>query len=149
MSESKWKQIVGKTVSESAYVSPDSLRADYSRAMSETCFTTQIGSQDMEKIAKKQALLLIAKSMGLDEEHVTTLFRVRGSRLKAKRITNIDDEIETLEQAIAEKREPKESNCKDGEHCQKVVGEEELASLLSEGWTATLVLPSGKVVVTR
>jgi hypothetical protein len=33
MSESKWKQIVGRKISESAYVSPNSLREDYLRAM--------------------------------------------------------------------------------------------------------------------
>jgi hypothetical protein len=64
MSESKWKQIVGKKISEGAYVSPDSLRADYSRAMAETCFLKQIGSEDMAKIAKKQALLALAKEHG-------------------------------------------------------------------------------------
>jgi hypothetical protein len=47
------------------------------------------------------------------------------------------------------KREPEEADCPDGEHCQRVIGEEELAKLLSEGWRASLVLPSGKVVVTR
>jgi integrase len=151
MSDSKWKQVVGKQVSESAYVSPDSLRGDYSRAMSETCFTTQVGSQDMQKIARKEALLMLAKSMGMDETQVAGLFsaRARFSRIGAKRTTSIDDEIATLEQAIEEKGKPKETeNCENG-HCQRVVGEEELAGLLAQGWHAELVLPSGKVVVTR
>lgn len=39
MSESKWKQIVGKKISEGAYVSPESLREDYARAMNETVFS--------------------------------------------------------------------------------------------------------------
>jgi len=46
------------------------------------------------------------------------------------------------------KQEP-EKECADGEHCQRVASEEELPKLLSEGWTASLVLPSGKVIVTR
>jgi len=33
MSESKWKQIVGKKISEGAYVSPSELRENYLRAM--------------------------------------------------------------------------------------------------------------------
>lgn len=33
MSESKWKQIVGKKISEGAYISADSLREDYAKAM--------------------------------------------------------------------------------------------------------------------
>lgn len=43
----------------------------------------------------------------------------------------------------------KETACKDGEHCQRVIGEEELANLLSQGWHASIVLPSGKIVVER
>lgn len=148
MSDSKWKQIVGKTISEGAYVSPDSLRADYSRAMTETCFTTQAGSQDMEKIAKKQALLMLAKSMGMTEENVAGLFK-RFSRIKAK--PTIDDEIAELEKAIQEKHKGTETqgNCQDGLHCQKAVSETELAILLGQGWHASIVLPSGKIVVER
>jgi hypothetical protein len=40
-------------------------------------------------------------------------------------------------------------NCKDDEHCQRVVTEAELPKLLSEGWTANLVLPTGKIVVQK
>lgn len=40
MSESKWKQIVGKTIDEKAYVSPDSLATDYKRVMGETTWAT-------------------------------------------------------------------------------------------------------------
>lgn len=48
------------------------------------------------------------------------------------------------------KADLKESeDCENGEHCQRVVGEAELASLLSEGWHASLVLPSGKIVVSH
>lgn len=39
--------------------------------------------------------------------------------------------------------------CEDDEHCQRVVSEEELLKFLSEGWTATLVLPTGKIVVQK
>jgi integrase len=150
MSTEKFKQIVGKTITEGAYVSPDSLREDYARAMAHTCFSKQIGSQDMEKIAKKQALLMLAKSMGMEEEQVTTLFAKRFSTIRGKRITTIDYEIEALEQAIKEKREPKASEpCKDGEHCQRVASEAELPDLLAQGWHASIVLPSGKIVITH
>jgi hypothetical protein len=43
----------------------------------------------------------------------------------------------------------KEKECKDGEHCQRVASEAELPELLAEGWHASLVLPSGKVVLDR
>jgi len=39
--------------------------------------------------------------------------------------------------------------CDDGEHCQKVASEGELPKLLTEGWRASVVLPSGKIVVER
>lgn len=39
MSESKWKQIVGKKISEDAYVSEEQLREAYARAMPETTFS--------------------------------------------------------------------------------------------------------------
>ena len=50
MSESKWKQIVGKQISEGAYVSPESLREDYRRIMSETLLnkTTFCNGSDCE-----------------------------------------------------------------------------------------------------
>jgi integrase len=146
MSESKWKQIVGKKISEGAYVSTETLRADYIRVMGETTFGRQVGSEDMEKLAKKQALLIFTKGAGISESEVIDLFRVRGS--KRGRMLTIEDEIETLEQAIEEKRKEK-ADCSDGVHCQRLINEAELASFLSQGWSATLVLPSGKVVVER
>jgi integrase len=154
MSESKWKQVVGKMISEGAYISPDSLREDYSRVMSETCFGKQMGPQDMKKIAQKEALLMLAKSMGMTEENVAGIFR-RYSRRKPTAAT-IDDEIEGLKKAIEEKRRETErggsrpeSDCPDGEHCQRVVSEAELPSLLSQGWRVTAALPSGAIVVER
>ena len=41
MSESKWKQIVGKQISEGAYVSPELLREDYKRALKLVSFNQQ------------------------------------------------------------------------------------------------------------
>jgi integrase len=43
----------------------------------------------------------------------------------------------------------KESPCKDGDHCQRVASEAELPELLAQGWHASIVLPSGKIVVER
>jgi len=39
--------------------------------------------------------------------------------------------------------------CEDGEHCQRAASEAELPELLAQGWHASIVLPSGKIVVTR
>jgi integrase len=75
MSESKWKQIVGKKIAESAYVSTDNLRADYRRAMAETTFTKIAATSED---ARKEALLAIAKTLGYEDakiEHMRAAFR--------------------------------------------------------------------------
>ena len=141
MSESKWKQIVGKSISEGAYVSPDSLRTDYARAMGETCFTRQI-TEDMASVAKKEALIAIAKTMGFTDEQISHTFRMRKAKF-------VDEEIEELEKMVKKKSEHEELDCEDGEHCerQKVVSEGELEEYLSDGWRVVTALPSGKIVI--
>ena len=49
----------------------------------------------------------------------------------------------------AKRKERKEKECTDGEHCQRVASEAELPELLADGWHASIVLPSGKIVVER
>ena len=46
-------------------------------------------------------------------------------------------------------KKPEKKTCTDGEHCQKVVNEAELPDMLSQGWHASIVLPSGKIVIER
>jgi hypothetical protein len=41
------------------------------------------------------------------------------------------------------------ADCSDGEHCQKIVSEDELPQLLANGWTYVATSPSGKVVVSN
>jgi len=100
MSESKWKQIVGKQISEGAYISPDSLREDYARAMPETCFSYQ-KSADIEKLAKKQALLAMTKAWGMSEVELKALFR--------RPPTTTDEEIEEMERIVAERSKLREN----------------------------------------
>jgi len=100
MSESKWKQIVGKQISEGAYISPDSLREDYARTMPETCFSYQ-KSADIEKMARKQALLAMTKVWGMTETDVKALFR--------KMPTTTDEEIEEMERIVAERSKLREN----------------------------------------
>jgi hypothetical protein len=38
-------------------------------------------------------------------------------------------------------------NCANGQHCQRIVNEEELSKLLADGWAFVATLPSGKCVV--
>ena len=144
MSESKWKQIVGKKISESAYVSEDSLREDYQRAMVETTFTKAVAEGDIEKLAKKMTLMTIAKNAGLikDEEEMKAIWRSR-------KATTLDAQIEVLEEINEKPKTATNGGCPDGEHCQRVVIEDELPGLLMQGWRVAAVLPSGKIVVSN
>jgi len=73
MSESKWKQVVGKTVSESAYVSSDQLREDYTRAVEKTCFV-QPGAEDVDiKVAES-----ILKLAGVKDHIIAKIKREKG-----------------------------------------------------------------------
>ena len=128
MSTEKWKQIVGKKISEGAYVSPDSLREDYRRAMEETCFAKTVSEQDMELLAKKQAAMMLLKLQGTTEAEMKKIFRSR-------KITLLADEVKALEEMIeAVKKEQEQqrntNNCADGHNCQRIVSEEELPPLL-------------------
>ena len=150
MSKSKWKQIAGKTISEGAYVSPDSLRDDYTRAMKETCFSKIVDEGDMEKISKKQAVLAIAGTMGITEKDITSMFRRRTFKPK-----NLDEEIRLIEEIIKERRRKgenqndSENDCPDGEHCKRFerIKEGELLTYLRNGWQIVHKLETGEVIV--
>jgi len=124
MSNEKWKQIVGKKISESAYVSPDSLREDYARVMVETCFPSHL---DLDYMQKRQEASERITSKMIAGEPLNDKDRGDMSRYKL---------------ALRDKRK-----CEDGEHCQRIVSEQELPALLAEGGHVAAVLPSGKVVV--
>jgi integrase len=127
MSESKWKQIVGKKISESAYVSPDSLRDDYAKAMMDTTFTKP---EEMSEIAKLEILRAKARELGISEK------RIQEKRNSA--------EIQAMIEA-----ERAKGDCPDGVHCQKICIEDELADLLANGWHVITALPSGRIIVQR
>jgi len=57
--------------------------------------------------------------------------------------------VEALEELTKKRKTATDGGCSDGEHCQRLASEDELPKLLAEGWHASLVLPSGKVVVER
>lgn len=130
MSESKWKQIVGKTVDERAYVSPDELRKDYARAMKETCWT---GTADVnvEKRIRIEILKEKAKDLGISEDEIKEAF----TRF------DLDEQIAYLEDRL--KKNPE---CQNG-NCQLIIGESELETYLLKGWCFVAVLPSGKLVI--
>ncbi|MDH5267234.1 MAG: site-specific integrase [Candidatus Bathyarchaeota archaeon] len=56
-----------------------------------------------------------------------------------------------LRKGVSKPEEEETEDCPDGEHCgkQKIVSEDKLEDYLSEGWRATITLPSGKIVIER
>ncbi len=141
MSESKWKQICGKKIKESAYVSPDSLREDFKRAMPQLVIKKQEVTGDVEAIAKKQVLLMFARNvLKLSGKKVNECMR------EAK---NISEEIAALEGIMNEPTPTKLKACADGQHCSRIVDESELEAMLATGWKFVSVLPSGKILVSN
>jgi len=137
MSESKWKQIVGKKISEGAYVSPDTLRKDYGRAMNETCFKKLMDEGDIQDIAKLEALNAIAKSMGI---------RVQlAKRLPMRR------KIGLIEKAIESAQKENDEDCPNGEHCERFeqIPEANLLEYLRQGWQIVKETNNGKEVIVR
>ena len=53
MSESKWKQIVGKKISEGAYINSESLRVDYTKVMPTTCLVLGNDSERVKQLEDK------------------------------------------------------------------------------------------------
>ena len=106
MSESKWKQVVGKKIEESAYVSPNTLREDFKRAMKSIVF------QNHEKVAQIARLQeMVAKLVAENEELKKIIARLQQAQEDtSKRLTQAFTRIETLEKKFlnlkAEKQQP-------------------------------------------
>jgi len=94
MSTEKWKQIVGKKISEGAYVSPDSLQEDYKRAMNETCFKPPVSEEELELSVAKRLLEGQLKAAGLDPKKL----------LRAKKCKTTAEEVIALQEALSKKR---------------------------------------------
>jgi integrase len=150
MSTEKWKQIVGKKITEGAYVSPDSLREDYERAMSETTFTRTVGESEIElRAAQRMLEMTLSISPNIPESVKETLRKKIRAVKKMKDLKPIENE---LTEQVKNAQQPKtETNggCRDGEHCQRIVSEAELGGLLANGWRVAAVLPSGKIVISN
>lgn len=142
MSESKWKQIVGKTISESAYVSPDSLREDYKRAMSETTFTK--ATTDTTSVKKEMLMEMARTVLRMSETEIKDVFRSR-------RATTDKEQIEVLRELIKRQQTATNGGCQNGLHCERYeqIGEAQLLAYLRDGWTVVHKLENGEVIVKR
>jgi integrase len=148
MSESKWKQIVGKKISERAYVSLEGLRDEYKRAMSKTTFTKTLSENEIELRAAQRALeIQLSMAAGIPQHIKERMLKKIRSVKKLRVFENVQNEIiERIKQLEAQRQN---NNCPDGENCQRIVSEAELGGLLTQGWRVAAVLPSGKIVVSN
>jgi integrase/uncharacterized coiled-coil protein SlyX len=96
MSESKWKKIVGKTISEDAYVSPLELRECYIQTMKLTTINTngngKVTKEMSEKLAKTETTVDVIKQM-LDEK---TIELEKQNQLINKLINRLDKIEKTI-----------------------------------------------------
>jgi hypothetical protein len=142
MSESKWKQVIGKKISEAAYVSSENLREGYAKAMAETCFTKVVDEGDVQSIVKKQVLIELAKNMGISEDQITTMF------MKKKTASR---QIKGLQSLIAQKRRQTRTRHNGGSiDCDfEQIEETRLLAYLQAGWLVVHKLSNGQLVVKR
>jgi len=132
MSESKWKQLVGKSISEAAYVSPEGLRQDYARATPETCFSTPtqlIELQKRQQVIEEIVSGLTAEQKEKMEKHGLSLKSLRLSRKQRKPETRHNGgSIDCTFEQIAESQ---------------------LLSYLQADWQVVHRLSDGQIIVKR
>ena len=141
MSESKWKQIIGKVISEGAYVSPDSLRKDYIRAMNETCFPKEAVSEEDRLM---ESAINTARSLGIPEDQIQEKLRERGKTWTTPK--EFSREVYRMRAKGHQRTEPN-----GGTDCSeyKEISEGDLLSHLQNGWRIVHANSNGKVIIQR
>jgi hypothetical protein len=131
MSESKWKQIVGKSITESAYVSPEGLRQDYARATTETCFT----ALDLDYVKQRQEAAETITAKLLDKQSLS------------------DEDIGNIKRfnikLLAKRTQRTRHNGGQVDCDFEQITETQLLSYLQAGWQIVARLQSGGVIVKR
>ncbi len=108
MSESKWKQIVGKSVSESAYISSLELRTDYAKVMKLTTISTN-GNGKVSHLAEEvtklnERIAVLEKEKFLSK--ATLQIIARKFNMTAQELEHeIEQEIESHEQEYKQEQE--------------------------------------------
>jgi hypothetical protein len=93
----------------------------------------------LEFTSERQAIPKEAQErLALLEEEQKAIKRQFGIFRKTRHIKPPEDEPEN-----------EGGDCEDCNHCQRLVGEEDLAKFLGEGWKVVAALPSGKIVIDR
>jgi len=127
------KKIRGRKVrgEDAPYSQPaiEQLRAKFREAVPLLEFTSEKPATDLEKRARISeeimSKLMAGEALSEDNRRDIRLYDIR-LRESSKRRSTV---------------------CADGNHCQRIVSEEELARFLSEGWKVVSTLPSGKIVI--
>jgi hypothetical protein len=117
--------------------------------MPETTFAKQMAEGEIETLAKKQALMMLARMQGITEEEMKSIFRSKRASTPTEEVKVLEEITQSQDEEKRKKFEKKTqtNSCADGLHCQRVVLEDELPGLLAQGWRVAAVLPSGKIVV--
>jgi integrase len=134
MSESKWKQIVGKTISEGAYVSSESLREDYGRAMSDTCFRRDLDYITKRQEASEQIMSKIMANEPLTDEDKANIIRYK---------------LKWSKKAMKPKDVRTQTNGGEMDCDFQQISEANLLQYLKEGWIIAHSLANGEVIVKR
>jgi len=144
--ESWARKIRGRKVTGSVapYSKPEieKLRAAYRKALPYLMFIEKpVISMNLEE-QKKAAIRMLAAA-GIDYKAL----------LRSRKVKTTEEEIRVLQEKIGEmlKREKETKTATNGGSldCQRIVSEEELPTLLAEGWRVAVVLNNDKVVVER
>lgn len=109
-SESQWKQIVGKKISEGAYISTDQLREIYARAMPSIIING--ANKNHAKIdALEQAVIDQQKQLASKDEVIKALEKKLGfvTTETADNSTTIQSLLKRIEQLEGKKNEQKET----------------------------------------
>lgn len=113
--------------------------------------------ETLKRFLQVENLLTFEKRIAVDEEaqkaNMLNVLRmlypeakVKSIELMARQKAKMSKE-ELAELIKKETAEPEKANCDDGQHCQKIVSEENLGEFLSKGARVIATLPSGKIVI--
>ena len=106
MSESKWKQVIGKKITEGAYISPDSLREDFNRAMSSIAISN--GNVDIKKLEQtQQSVETMAQIIANQKAEIDRLKLLMASKTDTdalqKVMTDLTERLKILEEVERQK----------------------------------------------
>lgn len=125
-----------------AQFSPEDQRRKYKEAYHELdIYKSEVNVVEQRK---QQMLdnndLLLASGQITQEKHDG----IENFLAKVKTVEELDDGLKNVMRTYRERKD-----CNNGEHCQKIIEENELANHMTQGWRFISALPSGKIVISN